>query len=114
MEEAAIGPAHPRGCEHGGGWGRNYRIGRGVAGVRTRSRGMRQRLCVAFAAGSFCLLLVTSAVYAETTLLNASYEPTRRFYSAVNKAFAAQWRQQNAGEIVIDQSHAGSGEQARA
>ena len=75
---------------------------------------MRQRLCVAFAAGSFCLFLLTSAVYAETTLLNASYEPTRRFYSAVNKAFAAQWRQQNAGEIVIYQSHAGSGAQARA
>jgi sulfate/thiosulfate transport system substrate-binding protein len=30
--------------------------------------------------------------YADTTLLNASYEPTRRFYSDLNKAFAAHWQ----------------------
>ena len=30
--------------------------------------------------------------YADTALLNASYEPTRRFYSDLNKAFAAHWQ----------------------
>jgi len=75
---------------------------------------MRQRLCLAFASGPLCLLLLTSALAAETTLLNASYEPTRRFYSAVNKAFAARWPQQHGSGIVIYQSHAGSGAQARA
>jgi sulfate/thiosulfate transport system substrate-binding protein len=30
--------------------------------------------------------------HADTTLLNASYEPTRRFYSDLNKAFAARHR----------------------
>jgi sulfate transport system substrate-binding protein len=59
-------------------------------------------------------LLLTSTLAAETTLLNASYEPTRRFYSAVNKAFAARWQQQHGSGIVIYQSHAGSGAQARA
>jgi ABC-type sulfate transport system substrate-binding protein len=55
---------------------------------------MHKRLCVALAAGPFCLFVLTSAVCAEITLLNASYEPTRRFYATVNKAFAAQWQQQ--------------------
>ena len=75
---------------------------------------MHKRLCVAFVAGPLYLLVLTSAICAETTLLNASYEPTRRFYSAVNKAFAARWQQQHGSRIVIYQSHAGSGAQARA
>jgi ABC-type sulfate transport system substrate-binding protein len=29
---------------------------------------------------------------ADKSILNASYEPTRRFYSVVNKAFAAHWQ----------------------
>src|SRR5262245_14797416 len=75
---------------------------------------MHKRLCVAFVAGPLYLLVLTSAICAETTLLNASYEPTRRFYSAVNTAFAARWQQQKGSRIVIYQSHAGSGSQARA
>jgi sulfate/thiosulfate-binding protein len=57
---------------------------------------------------------VPGAFAADTTLLNASYEPTRRLYSAVNKAFAAHWQQQHGDAIIIYQSHAGSGAQARA
>ena len=53
-------------------------------------------------------------VRAQTTLLNASYEPTRRFYAAVNKAFAARWQDEKREKITIYQSHAGSGAQARA
>src|SRR6266700_2529065 len=51
---------------------------------------------------------------AETTLLNASYDPTRRFYSAVNKAFAARWQSERHERITVYQSHSGSGAQARA
>jgi sulfate/thiosulfate-binding protein len=51
--------------------------------------------------------------HAETSLLNASYEPTRRFYSEINKAFAAHWHAQHGERIRIYQSHAGSGAQAR-
>jgi sulfate/thiosulfate-binding protein len=57
---------------------------------------------------------IPSPGHADATLLNASYEPTRRFYAAVNKAFAAQWQQQRGETIRIFQSHAGSGAQARA
>src|SRR6202171_4435855 len=52
--------------------------------------------------------------YADTTLLNASYEPTRRFYSDLDKAFAARWQAEQGEKITIYQSHAGSGGQARA
>src|SRR6267378_4359330 len=52
--------------------------------------------------------------YPERTLLNASYEPTRRFYSDLNKAFAARWQADQGEKITVYQSHAGSGAQARA
>jgi sulfate transport system substrate-binding protein len=50
----------------------------------------------------------------EPTLLNASYEPTRRFYSAANKIFTEHWRAEHNEKVSIYQSHAGSGAQARA
>jgi len=50
----------------------------------------------------------------EPTLLNASYEPTRRFYSAVNKIFTEHWRAEHNEKVSIYQSHSGSGAQARA
>jgi sulfate/thiosulfate transport system substrate-binding protein len=48
------------------------------------------------------------------TLLNVSYDPTREFYDAVNAAFATEWKQQSGETVVINQSHGGSGKQARA
>ncbi|ACG73332.1 sulfate ABC transporter, periplasmic sulfate-binding protein [Anaeromyxobacter sp. K] len=51
---------------------------------------------------------------AEVKLLNVSYDPTRELYEAVNRAFAAQWRAQAGQELVVKQSHGGSGKQARA
>jgi sulfate transport system substrate-binding protein len=59
-------------------------------------------------------LSLAGAAQAQTTLLNASYEPTRRFYSAVNKTFAARWKAERGETLTIHQSHAGSGAQARA
>jgi sulfate/thiosulfate-binding protein len=63
---------------------------------------------------SALLLLLASAAHADRTLLNASYDPTRRFYSAVNQAFAARWKAERGEKITIYQSHSGSGAQARA
>jgi sulfate/thiosulfate-binding protein len=48
------------------------------------------------------------------TLLNVSYDPTRELYQDFNAAFAKYW-QAKAGDIVtVNQSHGGSGKQARA
>jgi sulfate transport system substrate-binding protein len=48
------------------------------------------------------------------TLLNASYDPTRELYQSVNAAFAKSWQSQNHDSLNIQQSHGGSGKQARA
>ena len=51
---------------------------------------------------------------AATTLLNVSYDPTRELYRAINPAFIAAWKAKTGQEIVVNQSHGGSGAQARA
>jgi sulfate transport system substrate-binding protein len=55
-----------------------------------------------------------NAVAAPVTLLNASYDPTRELYRAINSGFAAQWVAQTGDTVTINQSHGGSGKQARA
>jgi sulfate/thiosulfate transport system substrate-binding protein len=47
------------------------------------------------------------------TLLNVSYDPTREFYDDYNQAFARHWQAAGGTEVVIQQSHGGSGKQAR-
>ncbi|MDB5397134.1 MAG: transporter permease, partial [Rhodospirillales bacterium] len=54
------------------------------------------------------------SAYAATTLLNVSYDPTREFYVAYNATFADYWKKQGGGDVAIQQSHGGSGKQARA
>lgn len=62
----------------------------------------------------FASVIATQNVSAETTLLNVSYDPTREFYAEYNKIFADKWKRET-GEIVrFNQSHGGSGSQARA
>ena len=50
----------------------------------------------------------------DVTLLNASYDPTREFYQAVNAEFAAQWKTKTGENLTIQSSYGGSGKQARA
>ncbi len=47
------------------------------------------------------------------TLLNVSYDPTREFYQEINTAFARAWGRRGGGVVTINQSHGGSGKQAR-
>jgi sulfate transport system substrate-binding protein len=56
------------------------------------------------------LLAVTPLKAAE--LLNVSYDPTRELYQDVNKAFAEQWKKKTGEELIIKQSHGGSGKQS--
>ncbi len=55
-----------------------------------------------------------SLAAAETRLLNVSYDPTREFYRAYNALFADWWQAQGHEPVTIEQSHGGSGAQARA
>jgi sulfate/thiosulfate transport system substrate-binding protein len=58
--------------------------------------------------------LSPAAVFAKTEMLNVSYDPTREFYQDFNRAFARQWKLRTSQDLVVKQSHGGSGKQARA
>jgi sulfate transport system substrate-binding protein len=51
---------------------------------------------------------------AQSTLLNVSYDPTRELYEDINEAFNTYWTAQGNEPVEIEQSHGGSGSQARA
>lgn len=58
-------------------------------------------------------LIAPVTTKADTRLLNVSYDPTREFYRAYNELFADWWESQGNGPVTIEQSHGGSGAQAR-
>ncbi len=72
----------------------------------------------AAAAASIAALLAAgvsqTAGAREITLLNVSYDPTRELYVDINEAFARYWKKKTGEDIRINQSHGGSGRQARA
>ncbi len=51
---------------------------------------------------------------AQQTLLNVSYDPTRELYAEFNPAFAKYWKSKTGQDVLIKQSHGGSGKQTRA
>lgn len=60
------------------------------------------------------LLSLPSMAHAKTVeLLNVSYDPTRELYEDYNKLFAAYWKEKTGDELKVNQSHGGSGKQAR-
>jgi sulfate/thiosulfate-binding protein len=75
---------------------------------------MRQARFLAFVllAGSPAFPLATPAK--DVQLLNVSYDPTRELYKDINAAFAKAWKQKTGDQVVVQQSHGGSGKQARA
>ncbi|MDR0252022.1 MAG: sulfate ABC transporter substrate-binding protein [Brucellaceae bacterium] len=72
---------------------------------------------------AFAALVVVSAVsisvqgpnqaYADQTLLNVSYDPTRELYKDYNDAFAKHWKAETGETVTLRSSHGGSGAQAR-
>lgn len=66
------------------------------------------------------LLLLAAGAFAgpasaakNVTLLNVSYDPTREFYEEFNRSFAAFWKAKTGDAVTVNQSHGGSGKQAR-
>ena len=51
--------------------------------------------------------------FADTTILNVSYDPTRELYKDFNAAFAEKWKTDTGETVTIQTSHGGSGKQAR-
>lgn len=46
-------------------------------------------------------------------LLNVSYDPTRELYASYNESFIKYWKDKTGEDVIINQSHGGSGKQAR-
>lgn len=71
------------------------------------SRFIRKLLQLVLLAGS------TLAQAADVNLLNVSYDPTRELYQEYNVAFAKHWKEKSGQTVEVQQSHGGSGKQAR-
>nr|WP_313403126.1 sulfate ABC transporter substrate-binding protein [Pseudomonas sp.] len=67
-----------------------------------------------FALAALASALIAGPVAAAQTLLNVSYDPTRELYTEFNAAFNKHWQGQGNEAVTIQQSHGGSGKQARA
>jgi len=79
-----------------------------------RSRLKLTYALVAIAVAASITLNARAAHATEITLLNVSYDPTRELYEAVNAQFAKDWKAKTGDDLTINQSHGGSGKQARA
>jgi sulfate transport system substrate-binding protein len=67
------------------------------------------------AAALLSIGLAAAPAQAKTVkLLNVSYDPTRELYQAYNAAFAKYWKGKSGDDVTVQQSHGGSGAQARA
>lgn len=49
----------------------------------------------------------------QVKLLNVSYDPTRELYTQINNQFIQHWYEKTGEEVIIHQSHGGSGKQGR-
>jgi len=67
-----------------------------------------------FALASLAAALFSSQALAASEILNVSYDPTRELYQEFNAAFNKHWTAQGKEAVKIQQSHGGSGKQARA
>jgi len=56
---------------------------------------------------------VTPVLAKDIRLLNVSYDPTRELYQEFNAAFAKHWQAKTGDRVILQQSHGGSGKQAR-
>lgn len=56
---------------------------------------------------------VTPAFAKDVKILNVSYDPTRELYQEFNAVFARHWKAKTGDTVTIQQSHGGSGKQAR-
>ncbi len=59
------------------------------------------------------LVIAFTASAKDIKLLNVSYDPTRELYQEFNTAFAKHWQAKTGDKVTVQQSHGGSGKQAR-
>ncbi|WP_078380052.1 sulfate ABC transporter substrate-binding protein [Sutcliffiella halmapala] len=89
---------------------------------------MRRKSFLGLIVGIILVLLITACSQDTTSgkqneasaqskesieLLNVSYDPTRELYQEFNEEFAKHWEEETGQKVTIQQSHGGSGKQAR-
>ena len=65
------------------------------------------------AVAAVVIAVASLSAQSAVTLLNVSYDPTRELYQEVNAAFSASWKAKTGQAVTVNQSHGGSGKQAR-
>ncbi len=82
--------------------------------LRSSRLGQFAKLGLLVVAAGLILTLGVRAHAQNVTILNVSYDPTRELYQDYNVAFAKYWKAKTGQTVTIEQSHGGSGSQARA
>jgi sulfate/thiosulfate-binding protein len=78
-----------------------------------RTSSFRRARALQAALALIALLAAGPAPAKTIELLNVSYDPTRELYADYNRAFAKYWKAKTGDDVVVKQSHGGSGAQAR-
>src|SRR6267154_5631022 len=73
---------------------------------------MQNRFRIAVTIALTVFPIITGAAK-TVSLLNVSYDPTRELYQEFNVAFTKFWEGKTGDRVTIQQSHSGSGKQAR-
>jgi sulfate transport system substrate-binding protein len=89
--------------------------------MQLRTSRIARRAALALGAVAFAALAVSPSLASplsarsakEIQLLNVSYDPTRELYQDYNTLFAKHWKAKTGDDVVVQQSHGGSGKQAR-
>jgi len=74
----------------------------------------RRSVLLVAAVAAAVQLGASGTAFADRTILNVSYDPTRELYRDFNQAFTKYWKEKTGETITVRASHGGSGKQARA
>jgi len=75
-------------------------------------RSYKRQLAMAGFAVCFAFAGAVTA-FAQQSIVNVSYDPTRELYKEYNAAFVAHWKAETGKDVDIKTTHGGSGSQAR-
>jgi len=67
---------------------------------------MKTTIATKLAAALTLVVALAATTFAQSALLNVSYDPTRELYQQFNAAFVTYWQAKTGQKIAVRQSHA--------